>query len=50
MVRLFPFSPALMVNEVAMDIRSPMLQPDEQWTRHSPLLCELTSLMADEAV
>jgi hypothetical protein len=37
-----------MVNVVAMDARSPMLQPDEQWTRHSPLLCELTSLVADE--
>ncbi len=46
MVRLFPFSPALMVNDVAMDICSPMLQPDEQWTRHSPLLCELNSFCA----
>jgi hypothetical protein len=29
-----------------MDIRSPMLQPDGQWTRHSPLLSELNSFCA----
>ncbi len=35
-----------MANAVAMDIRSPMLHPDEQWPRHSPLLSELDSFCA----
>ena len=36
-----------MANTGAMDVRSPMLQPDEQWTRHSPLLSELDSFCTD---
>jgi hypothetical protein len=35
-----------MANAVAMDIRSPMLRPDEQWPCHSPLLSELDSFCA----
>jgi hypothetical protein len=36
-----------MANTVAMDARSPMLQPDEQWPRHSPHLSELNLFCAN---